>query len=255
MKFLAALVDTLFGSPESRSKQNAVDLATSKTGAYYQVENLYPLLQNPQKYEGEKKITCRSSWEIRYATFLDKNPNVKSWSSEEQVVSYLSPVDQRKHRYYIDFWVQLMDGSEYLIEVKPYKQTQQPNNGNKRAEQTYAVNLAKWENASEYCMNQRRLGRDIQFLIATEHNSNEFSTTPDVIAAYSTTKNIMNGIKRRNTGYKPTATRAKAAPISRSRGMDNSSRGMGIGAAIIVGFIIFLLVVIGLPRLVAKLAM
>jgi hypothetical protein len=63
---------------------------------------------NPQKYVGDhSNIIMRSSWETKFAIWCDKNPSVLKWSSEETIVPYISPVDNRYHRYFIDFKIQI----------------------------------------------------------------------------------------------------------------------------------------------------
>jgi hypothetical protein len=96
-------------------------------------------------------------------TFCDENDTVVEWSSEEIVVPYISPLDGRRHRYFVDFWVRLRkpDGSveESLIEVKPKKQTVKPTKPTtKRVSKSkiteirnWLVNSAKWAAAKDYC--------------------------------------------------------------------------------------------------------
>ena len=87
--------------------------------------------RNPQKYVGDyKNIIYRSSWECRVMTWLDKNPDIISWASEELVVPYISPADGQRHRYFPDFLVKVktQDGKTktMMLEVKPKKQAQAP---------------------------------------------------------------------------------------------------------------------------------
>ena len=87
--------------------------------------------ENPTKYVGNPtKIVCRSMWERKMCKYLDNNTNVIRWASEEVVIPYLSPVDNKMHKYYPDFLTEIKtkDGGikTFLIEVKPYKQTKPP---------------------------------------------------------------------------------------------------------------------------------
>ena len=111
---------------------------------------------NPQKYVGDhKNIIYRSSWECRVMNWLDKNPDIISWASEELIVPYVSPVDGRWHRYFPDFLVKVKDRNGSLktmmIEVKPKKQTTQPIPKKRVTKQyiqevtTWGVNQAKWK--------------------------------------------------------------------------------------------------------------
>ena len=85
----------------------------------------------PEKYAGDPTcIIMRSSWETRFAGWCDKNPAVIKWTSEETVIPYRCPTDDKIHRYFVDFQIQIRQTSgqlkTYLIEVKPEKQTQPP---------------------------------------------------------------------------------------------------------------------------------
>ena len=62
--------------------------------------------------------------------YCDGNPSILEWGSEEIVIPYRSPLDNRIHRYFVDFYIKVkdVDGNiqKYLIEVKPKKQTREP---------------------------------------------------------------------------------------------------------------------------------
>ena len=87
--------------------------------------------QNYKKYKGEHtKIIYRSGWELTFMKYLDRQPEVLRWSSEEIIIPYRSPIDNKLHRYYPDFWVKIKkhDGTfeTSIIEVKPKSQTIPP---------------------------------------------------------------------------------------------------------------------------------
>ena len=89
------------------------------------------LPKNPHKYNGDpNNIIFRSTWEVRVMKYLDENPNVKWWASEELYVTYISPVDNKPHRYFPDFITKVVNkqGKEItmMLEVKPEKQTKRP---------------------------------------------------------------------------------------------------------------------------------
>ena len=116
----------------------------------------------PKKYIGDPtNIVFRSGWERRVMQSLDENTNVLRWASEEIIVPYISPIDNRPHRYFVDFYVEAraIDGSvkKMLLEVKPAAQTQPPKSPKRRTKRyisevmTYGVNEAKWKAAREYC--------------------------------------------------------------------------------------------------------
>jgi hypothetical protein len=131
---------------------------------------------NPQKYVGDvNNIICRSSWERRFCNWCDSNESILEWGSEEFWIPYRSPVDNRVHKYFPDFFVKVRERNgmikKYVIEVKPHKQTQQPNPKPKRKTKswiyevkTYAVNQAKWKAATEFCAD-----RLLEFKIITEN--------------------------------------------------------------------------------------
>ena len=87
--------------------------------------------KNIRKYKGDyRNIIYRSSWELKFMKYCDTTPSVLEWVSEEIVVPYRSPLDNKIHRYFVDFYakIQEADGTitTYLIEIKPSKQTVPP---------------------------------------------------------------------------------------------------------------------------------
>ena len=62
--------------------------------------------------------------------YCDLNENILEWGSEEIVIPYRSPIDNRIHRYFPDFYVKLKETTgkikKYIIEVKPKKQLKPP---------------------------------------------------------------------------------------------------------------------------------
>jgi hypothetical protein len=128
----------------------------------------------PSKYKGDpNNIICRSSWERKFCYYCDHNENILEWGSEEFWIPYLSPVDNRVHRYFPDFIIKVKESNgqikTYVIEVKPKKQTQPPKKKTRATKsyifecKTYAVNQAKWKAADEFCKD-----RLIEFKIITE---------------------------------------------------------------------------------------
>ena len=128
----------------------------------------------PRKYKGDPtNIIFRSLWERKFMVYCDKNANVLEWASEEIAIPYVSPVDQRSHRYFPDFYMKVKetDGAikKYVIEVKPAKQTKPPKKRKKVTQsylyecKTYATNQAKWKAADEWCKDKR-----VEFKIVTE---------------------------------------------------------------------------------------
>lgn len=118
--------------------------------------------ENPEKYKGDPtNIIYRSLWERKVMRWLDTNPNVLEWKSEEIVIPYLKPSDNRMHRYFPDFYAKMITKEgrvkEVLLEVKPKKETREPEKKKRMTKQyinevvTWSTNQAKWKSAREYC--------------------------------------------------------------------------------------------------------
>lgn len=118
--------------------------------------------RNPSKYRGDSSnIIYRSSWELKFMSFCDTQPNIIQWSSEELVIPYRSPIDGRVHRYFPDFLIKTLskDGKKetIVIEVKPDKETKEPKKQKKVTKRylyevkTWAINKTKWEAAIKFC--------------------------------------------------------------------------------------------------------
>ena len=131
--------------------------------------------KNPAKYNGDStNIIYRSLWELRVMKYLDDHPGVIWWASEELVIPYWNPIDNRKHRYFPDFVakVKTKEGKikTIVIEVKPDKQTKPPVQKRKTKKYleesaTYLINQSKWKAASEFCKDH-----GWEFKILTEHD-------------------------------------------------------------------------------------
>ena len=128
--------------------------------------------KNPNKYKGNpSNIIYRSLLERRFMVYLDNNPSILKWCSEEIIIPYVSPVDNRVHRYFPDFWIEQKgaDGNlrHLLIEVKPKEQCGPPKKPLKKfknsrskfrylnAIKTWKINEAKWKAAEEFCADRK----------------------------------------------------------------------------------------------------
>lgn len=111
--------------------------------------------KNPKKYAGDaSKIVCRSLWERNVCKFCDETPNIIKWSSEEISIPYVSPLDKKVHNYYPDFLIQFKNAAglqNWMVEVKPKKQTYLKENASKKEKATWIINTAKWQAAKRYC--------------------------------------------------------------------------------------------------------
>lgn len=130
----------------------------------------YYTIKNLEKYKGNPtNVVYRSLWERKFMNFCDNNSNVIEWSSEEIVIPYISPIDNKIHRYFVDFWVKLINKNkiieEYLIEIKPMSKCIAPKN--KKYINEWKINKAKWKSASNYAKE-----KNIKFKILTETHLN-----------------------------------------------------------------------------------
>ncbi len=128
----------------------------------------------PRQYKGDPtNIIYRSLWERKFMVYCDKNDAILEWASEEIAIPYRSPVDNRVHRYFPDFYMKVKERGgkikRYVIEVKPAKQTKPPvkpkrqTKGYIREAYEYAKNQAKWKMAREFCAD-----RQWEFKVVTE---------------------------------------------------------------------------------------
>ena len=128
----------------------------------------------PRKYKGDPtNIVYRSLLERKFMVYCDKNQNILEWASEEIAIPYRSPIDNRVHRYFPDFYMKVKETNgkikNYVIEVKPAKQTIPPKKpkrqtkGYIREAYEYAKNQAKWKMAKEFCAD-----RQWEFKVVTE---------------------------------------------------------------------------------------
>ena len=131
---------------------------------------------NASKYRGNSnQIIYRSSWEFKFMRWCDTNPSVMEWGSETMIIPYKSPVDNKIHRYFVDFYIKVKDRQsvigKYLVEIKPEKFTRPPDIPKRQTKRfidevfQYGVNQSKWKAADEYCVD-----RGMKFLVITEND-------------------------------------------------------------------------------------
>lgn len=128
---------------------------------------------NNAKYLGGKNPVYRSSWELKFFRWADMNENVLAWGSENIVIPYVSPLDKRVHRYFVDNFIVFKDNEgnkkKFLIEIKPSKQVAKPDNSNPNRrgllyeQKTWIINQAKWDSARKWAKD-----KNCEFLILTE---------------------------------------------------------------------------------------
>jgi hypothetical protein len=129
---------------------------------------------NPAKYKGDiTTVIYRSLWELRFMKWCDQSPSIIEWGSETVIIPYVSPVDKKVHRYFVDFYIKVKSKNntteKFLIEIKPEKFTKPPEIPKKKTKRfidevfQYGVNEAKWKAAFEFCTD-----RNMKFLVLTE---------------------------------------------------------------------------------------
>ena len=131
-------------------------------------------VNNVEKYKGDiTNIVYRSLWELRFMKWCDSSKSVIEWGSETIIIPYISPIDKRIHRYFVDFYIKVKSKNntteKYLIEIKPEKFTKPPEIPKKKTKRfidevfQYGVNEAKWKAAFEFCTD-----RNMKFIVLTE---------------------------------------------------------------------------------------
>jgi hypothetical protein len=102
--------------------------------------------------------------------YCDTNATVRWWASEELYIPYVSPIDGKWHRYFVDFVIGIDDprGVEQtiMVEIKPYRQCIAPKvrifegkmdrrrrdyRDYVRSVKDWGINSAKWAAANQYC--------------------------------------------------------------------------------------------------------
>ena len=119
---------------------------------------------NKEKYIGDSSVIIyRSSDELRFLMFCDRNSRVIRYSSEPVGIPYYNTIDKKVHKYYIDFYVEISDGKDvqrWLIEAKPMKFITMPKRpkteslksleGYAKKVKTYMINHMKFDAAKNY---------------------------------------------------------------------------------------------------------
>ncbi len=93
--------------------------------------------------------------------YCDNHTKILEWGSEEIALPYRSPIDNKVHRYFPDFYIKVKESNgkikRYIIEIKPKKQTIEPKVKKRKTKgyiyevYEYAKNQAKWKAAEEFC--------------------------------------------------------------------------------------------------------
>ena len=114
-------------------------------------------VKDRKKYVGDPdKVVYRSLWERQAFKWVENQPNIIEWGSEEVVIPYVCETDRKVHRYFIDLYFKTDDGKKYLIEIKPAKETKPPKVPARQSRRylsealTYVKNQSKWKAATKF---------------------------------------------------------------------------------------------------------
>lgn len=129
--------------------------------------------KNIDKYIGSQAV-YRSGWELKFFRWADLNERILLWGSENIIIPYISPIDNKVHRYFVDNFIIFQDNTgskkKFIIEIKPSKQLIRPEPSNKKKSSTiiyeqtaWVVNQAKWDAARSWAKKH-----DCSFIILTE---------------------------------------------------------------------------------------
>ena len=141
-----------------------------KQGLYYPI--------NKGKYMGNMPIRYLSSYELKFFRWADTNSNIIAWGSENIIIPYINPLDNKVHRYFVDNFVVFNDNQnvkrKLLIEIKPSKQIIKPSVSKGKHKKTmlyeqtmWITNQAKWGAAKKWADK-----KGMSFIILTEKELN-----------------------------------------------------------------------------------
>jgi len=133
--------------------------------------------KNPKKYLGDvNNINYRSALELNSFVFLDNNPFVLAWSSEEIKIPYMKPMTDGSFKpsiYVPDLYVEYMNKEKNLkkvvLEIKPEKFLNKSKSKKRNTalveNYTYMINMIKGDAAKKWCA-----ARGIEYRFAIEKN-------------------------------------------------------------------------------------
>lgn len=131
--------------------------------------------QHPEKYTGKEKPIYKSSLELSFMCYADRNPNVVSWGYEGTTIKYYDRARGKVRRYYIDFTIVVKAGpvrKTIWVEIKPESETHAPKGkarNDARAQMTWMTNQSKWEAATKLAKS-----KGYEFHVITEKQLGNF---------------------------------------------------------------------------------
>lgn len=134
--------------------------------------------KNIQKYVGKiDNIIYRSGLELKFFRFCDNNPNVVEWGSEEIKIPYRDTLQKKTRTYFVDAYVKIQEGDiikKYLVEVKPWKQTQEPKAGKGKKKSNLLYEQVMYQNLLDKKKFAQEFAKkhEMEFIIITEKELN-----------------------------------------------------------------------------------
>lgn len=126
--------------------------------------------KNPNKYAGNPdNIIYRSALEYNWFCIFDRSKTIKRWGSEEFFIPYYNKLDNKQHRYFVDIFCEMQNGDKFIIEIKPYSETQPPKRKNTKKSLRFIENQSKWQAANVFAKRN-----NLTFLVLTEKELNDF---------------------------------------------------------------------------------
>jgi hypothetical protein len=123
-------------------------------------------VKNKKKYKGDvTDVIYRSLCERQIMVYCDTCDDILYWGSETVIIPYYYEADQKMHRYFLDFYVEIKCKSgtvkRMILEYKPFSQTQPPKKTKVKnhwkskkkyinATLTYIKNQNKWKAAKQW---------------------------------------------------------------------------------------------------------
>lgn len=181
-------------SSTSTKKTKAKRIYRTQKVNYQTITDFRQQLTKPNLYVGDKgkPISLRSSYEVRFCSYLDivskfGDWEVIGWDSEDTTFQYFFPFKLYKgtivnstkqwRTYYLDNVVKLRNAKNgkikiWYCEVKPSNKLKEPKNTGAPSYPAmildYRKNLAKWEVVEEFCKKEKEKGINAEFKIITE---------------------------------------------------------------------------------------
>ncbi len=118
------------------------------------------VLNRFSKNKSNTYLTFRSKWEYTFAIYLENSKGVKSWKFDFPFKYYDQYVTKKNTVYYIDFLVEMIDGTKVFFEVKPVSTlTEKVNTKSLKYKKihthNYLKNLSKFDSVVRYCQKSK----------------------------------------------------------------------------------------------------